>query len=62
MRHNLCRHARLDPGIHACPHTPIDVDGRVKPGHDECASSQHTMPPSRTLNPPPSAGTRCPFP
>ena len=26
----------LDPGIHAYPaHGPKDVDGRVKPGHDE---------------------------
>ncbi|CCD94438.1 conserved hypothetical protein [Bradyrhizobium sp. ORS 375] len=25
----------LDPGIHVHPHATSNVDGRVKPGHDE---------------------------
>ncbi|RQH08213.1 hypothetical protein EHH60_27460 [Bradyrhizobium sp. RP6] len=49
--------AGLDPGIH--PRMPIDVDGRVKPGHEEFASSQHPMPPSYAQSP---AFSRYPIP
>jgi hypothetical protein len=33
----------LDPGIHVFPRTPMHVDGRVKPGHDEVREVRATL-------------------
>ncbi|WP_316238625.1 hypothetical protein [Bradyrhizobium sp. SZCCHNR1015] len=34
----------LVPGIHAAPRMPNDVDGRVKPGHDDVEVDERTTP------------------